>query len=246
MTGIYRHYFMYTHSVKSNHRAIRGVIVDLDGTMLDTVPDFHVAINRMRAEFDLAAIGQVRIAKMVGKGSENLIRAVLAVDFDEAGVERHFAQAMAAYQRHYLAINGDYSALYDGVIEGLDAMQAMGLRMACVTNKPIAFAAPLLARKGLAPYFEVVYGGECLPKKKPHPMPLLQVCADFALAPAQVVAIGDSSNDAEAARAAGCFVLAVPYGYNHGQPIHETDSDGIVRSLLEAATLISSHNRTAN
>jgi phosphoglycolate phosphatase len=225
---------------------IRAVIVDLDGTMLDTVPDFHVAINRMRAEMGLAEISQQRIEKMVGKGSENLIRGVLGVDFAPAEVEARFAAAMAAYQRHYLDINGDHSALYDDVAAGLEAMKAMGLRMACVTNKPIAFARPLLAKKGLAPYFEVVYGGECLPRKKPDPMPLLQVCADFALAPAQVVAIGDSSNDAEAARAAGCFVLTVPYGYNHGRSIHETDSDGIVSSLLEAATLISSHNNSAN
>jgi phosphoglycolate phosphatase len=226
--------------------AIRAVIVDLDGTMLDTVPDFHVAINRMRAESGLDALSAARIEQMVGKGSENLIRSVLAVDFDQAGVEQRFPAAMEAYQRHYLAINGDYSELYDGVLAGLEAMRAMGLRMACVTNKPLAFAAPLLAKKGLAPYFELVYGGECLPRKKPHPMPLLQVCDDFALAPAQVVAIGDSSNDAEAARAAGCFVLTVPYGYNHGRAIHETDSDGIVTSLLEAATLISSHNNSAN
>ena len=226
--------------------AIRAVIIDLDGTMLDTVPDFHVAINRMRAEFGLAEISQERIGAMVGKGSENLIRSVLALDFDAGGVEQHYPAAMDAYQRHYLAINGEHSALYDGVLAGLDTMQAMGLRMACVTNKPIAFAAPLLAKKGLAHYFEIVYGGECLPKKKPHPMPLLQVCADFDLAPSQVVAIGDSSNDAEAARAAGCFVLAVPYGYNHGVSIHDTDSDGIVNTLLEAATMISSHNRNAN
>jgi phosphoglycolate phosphatase len=232
--------------MRAGSGAIRAAIIDLDGTMLDTVPDFHVAINRMRAGFGLDQISQERIEKMVGKGSENLIRGVLAIDFDQAGVDLHFPAAMDAYQRHYLDINGDHSALYDGVLAGLDAMRAMGLRMACVTNKPIAFAAPLLAKKGLAPYFEIVYGGECLPRKKPDPMPLLQVCADFALAPAQVVAIGDSSNDAEAARAAGCFVLTVPYGYNHGRAIHETDSDGIVSSLLEAATLISSHNRTAN
>jgi phosphoglycolate phosphatase len=226
--------------------AIRAVIVDLDGTMLDTVPDFHVAINRMRADMGLAEISRQRIEKMVGKGSENLIRGVLGGDFSPAEVETRFAGAMAAYQRHYLDINGDHSALYGDVVAGLEAMQAMGLRMACVTNKPIAFAKPLLARKGLAPYFEIVYGGECLPRKKPDPMPLLQVCADFALDPAQVVAIGDSSNDAEAARAAGCFVLTVPYGYNHGRSIHETDSDGIVSSLLEAARLISSHNNSAN
>ncbi|MES2323896.1 MAG: phosphoglycolate phosphatase [Pseudomonadota bacterium] len=237
---------MFTSATQSPHIPIRAAIIDLDGTMLDTVPDFHIAINRMRAGFDLASIGQDQIALMVGKGSENLIRRVLGLDYEPAVVDHHFDDAMQAYQRHYLDINGDHSALYPGVIEGLEAMKLAGLRLACVTNKPIAFATPLLALKGLAGYFDVVYGGDSLPRKKPDPMPLLQVCTDFGLAPRQVVAIGDSSNDAEAARAAGCFVLTVPYGYNHGQAIHETDSDGIVTSLLEAATLISSHNNTAN
>ena len=232
--------------MRPGHGVIRAVIIDLDGTMLDTVPDFHVAINRMRAELDLRPIAAQQVENLVGKGSENLIRGVLAIDFDAAGVDQRFEQAMAAYQRHYLTINGDHAALYDGVLEGLAAMQAMDLRMACVTNKPIAFARPLLEKKGLAGFFEIVYGGECLPRKKPDPMPMLQVCADFDLAPADVVAIGDSSNDAEAARAAGCWVLAVPYGYNHGRSIHEADSDGIVESLLEAASLISSHNHAAN
>ncbi|SHH72150.1 phosphoglycolate phosphatase [Massilia sp. CF038] len=237
---------MFIHSSHSEHHPIRAVIVDLDGTMLDTVPDFHVAINAMRAEFDMPPITSEAVALLVGKGSENLIRGVLALDLPANQVEQHFDQAMAAYQRHYLAINGNHSVLYDDVIAGLEAMKAQGLRMACVTNKPIAFATPLLAQKGLAAYFELVYGGDSLPRKKPDPMPLLQVCADFALEPHEVVAIGDSSNDAEAARAAGCFVLTVPYGYNHGRSIHEIDSDGIVTTLLEAATMISSHNHTAN
>ena len=232
--------------MRAGQGVIRAVIIDLDGTMLDTVPDFHVAINRMRAELGLDPVSADSIAQLVGKGSENLIRGVLAFDFDSAGVDQHIDEAMAAYQRHYLAINGEHATLYDGVIEGLAAMQAMDLRIACVTNKPIAFARPLLEKKGLAPYFEIVYGGECLPRKKPDPMPMLQVCADFDMAPSDVVAIGDSSNDAEAARAAGCWVLAVPYGYNHGRSIHEADSDGIVESLLEAASMISSHNHTAN
>jgi phosphoglycolate phosphatase len=231
--------------MRSGAAAVRAAIIDLDGTMLDTVPDFHVALNGMRAELGLAPISQERIEPMVGKGSENLIRAVLALDFDTAAVEQHFEAAMAAYQRHYLAINGNHSVLYDGVLEGLDALRGLGLRLACVTNKPIAFATPLLAQKGLAQYFEVVYGGDSLPRKKPDPLPLLQVCADFDLAPGQVVAIGDSSNDAEAAHAAGCFVLTVPYGYNHGRPVQEINSDGIVSSLFEAATLIDAHNRAA-
>jgi phosphoglycolate phosphatase len=229
--------------MRPGHGVIRAVIVDLDGTMLDTVPDFYVAINRMRAELQLAPITARQVADLVGKGSENLIRGVLALDFDAVGVNVRFDGAMAAYQRHYLAVNGEHATVYDGVVEGLAALQAMDLRMACVTNKPIAFARPLLEKTGLAPYFEIVYGGECLPRKKPDPMPMLQVCADFDLAPADVVAIGDSSNDAEAARAAGCWVLAVPYGYNHGRPIHEADSDGIVETLLEAANLISLHNQ---
>jgi phosphoglycolate phosphatase len=231
--------------MRSGAGAVRAAIIDLDGTMLDTVPDFQLALNGMRADLGLGPITQECIEPMVGKGSENLIRAVLALDFDAATVEQHFAAAMAAYQRHYLAINGNHSVLYDGVLEGLDALRAQGLRLACVTNKPIAFTTPLLAQKGLAQYFEVVYGGDSLPRKKPDPLPLLQVCADFDLAPNQVVAIGDSSNDAEAARAAGCFVLTVPYGYNHGRPVQEINSDGIVSSLFEAATLIGAHNRAA-
>jgi len=224
---------------------IRAAIIDLDGTMLDTMPDFHVALNGMRADLGLAPITSARIAPMVGKGSENLIRSVLALDFDSATVAARFDQAMASYQRHYLAINGQHSVLFDGVVEGLAALRADGLRLACVTNKPIAFTTPLLASKGLADFFDVVYGGDSLAQKKPHPLPLLTVCADFDLAPASVVAIGDSSNDAEAARAAGCPVLTVPYGYNHGRPVQEIDSDGIVDSLLSAAELIRTHNRTA-
>jgi phosphoglycolate phosphatase len=223
---------------------IGAAIIDLDGTMLDTMPDFHVALNGMRADLGLASITAARIAPMIGKGSENLIRSVLALDYDAATVDQRFDAAMASYQRHYLAINGQHSVLFDGVIEGLQAMRANGLRLACVTNKPIAFTTPLLASKGLAGYFDVVYGGDSLAQKKPHPLPLLQVCRDFGMAPASVVAIGDSSNDAEAARAAGCPVLTVPYGYNHGRPVQEIDTDGIVDSLLSAATLIQQHNQT--
>jgi len=231
-----------TFGAAAGSRPILAAIIDLDGTMLDTVPDFELALNAMRAEFSLAPIGQDTIKPMVGKGSEKLIRDVLSLDFAPDRVESVYDQAMSSYQRHYLAINGEKSVLYAGVVEGLQALRGMGLRLACVTNKPISFTTPLLAQKGLAPYFELVYGGDSLAKKKPDPLPLLQVCSDFDLPPQQVVAIGDSSNDAEAARAARCFVLTVPYGYNHGRPVQEIDSDGIVNSLLDAAALIRAHN----
>ncbi len=218
--------------------AVRAAIIDLDGTMVHTAPDFQVAINRMRADLGLAPLTVETVIDFVGKGSENLMRRVLAVDFDPDEVERRFQQALAGYQRHYLDINGDYSSVYDGVHEGLAAMKAQGLRLACVTNKPIAFARPLLEKTGLAGYFELVYGGDSLPKKKPDPLPMLTVCRDFALEPFEVVAIGDSSNDADAARAAGCKSLTVPYGYNHGQPVQSIDSDGIVATLFDAARLL--------
>ncbi|MBV8623954.1 MAG: phosphoglycolate phosphatase [Herbaspirillum sp.] len=218
---------------------IKAAIIDLDGTMLDTAGDFHVAINRMRDELGLTPLSQETIVNFVGKGTENLIRRVLAVDYAEDEAAGYFQQALDAYTEHYLAINGDYASLYPGVLEGLQALRAKGLRLACVTNKPVSFTLPLLEKKGLSGFFEVVYGGDSFPKKKPHPMPLLQVCSDFQLEPAQVVAIGDSSNDAQAARAAGCRVLNVPYGYNHGESIHDVDSDGIVSTLVEAAQQIS-------
>jgi len=225
-------------SVKNSFQGIRAAIIDLDGTMVDTAPDFQVAINRMRDELHLAPLSLDTIVDFVGKGSENLMRRVLGVDFEKSEVESQFDHALERYQHHYLQINGDHSELYAGVHEGLVAMKKGGVRLACVTNKPIAFARPLLEKKGLIDFFEVIYGGDSLAHKKPHPLPMLTVCNDFDLQPAQVVAIGDSSNDSEAARAAGCRVLTVPYGYNHGQPVQTIDTDGIVESLLDAASLI--------
>lgn len=227
-------------------RGVKAAIIDLDGTMLDTVLDIHAAINLMRADLDLGPLPATQIRDLIGKGAEQLVRDVLAIDYDGAGVEQRFQGCFDAFQRHYHTCNGTHATPYPDVASGLQALLDDGLRLACVTNKPIALARPLLEQKGLAHFFEVTYGGDSLPKKKPHPMPLLQVCEDFALAPREVVAIGDSSNDAQAARAAGCPVLTVPYGYNHGESIHETDSDGIVDTLLHAAKLIRLHNQATN
>jgi phosphoglycolate phosphatase len=223
-------------------RGIRAAIIDLDGTMLDTAPDFLVAVNRMREELHLAPVGIAIIERFVGKGTEHLVRSLLSLDYAPEELELYFATALASYLRHYREINGLHASVYPGVVEGLARFGELGLRLACVTNKPHDFALPLLEKAGLRGHFELVYGGDSLPKKKPDPLPLLTVCADFDLEPSQVVAIGDSSNDAQAARAAGCRVLNVPYGYNHGQPIQEVDSDGIVATLFDAALLISAAN----
>ncbi len=220
-------------------RGIRAAIIDVDGTMVDTALDFHAAVNRMRADLSLGPQNVELIRSFVGKGFAHLIRSSLSTNFSVAETEQRFADARASFLQHYAEINGSTSKLYPGVIEGLQMMRAKGLRLACVTNKQAVFALPLLEKMGVHSMFEAIYPGDALPKMKPDPLPMLTVIEQFQLKPREVVAIGDSTNDAQAARAAGCWTLTVPYGYNHGQPVHEVDSDGIVASLLEAALRIS-------
>jgi len=217
---------------------IRAVIIDLDGTMLDTAKDLHITINRVRADLGLPELDVNRVISFVGKGAEHLVRSALRTALSEEETERRFSEAMQAFERHYHEVNGDFASAYPGVHEGLQAMRNKNLHLACVTNKPLAFTIPLMKKAGLHDYFEIIYGGDSFARKKPDPMQLLEVCADFNLAPHEVVAIGDSINDTQAARAAGCHVLSVPYGYNHGQAIQKIDTDGIVSSLLDAAQLI--------
>ena len=228
----------------------RAVIIDLDGTMVDTAGDFHAAINAMLEALGAAPdMSTEEIVGYVGKGSENLVRRVLDARLPPAQANSRFAEALDAYQRAYIAINGQYVNVYDGVREGLAALRDMGLALACVTNKPHDFTQPLLAQLGLDAYFDLVYPGDAFPYRKPDPYPMLRVAEAFGVNPAEVVAIGDSENDARAARAAGMRVLAVPYGYNHGQPIQHAGADAIVDTLFAAAQLIQPyaepHNATS-
>ncbi|KRC18270.1 phosphoglycolate phosphatase [Acidovorax sp. Root217] len=219
---------------------VDAAIVDLDGTMVDTLGDFAEALNRMLRELALPAIGAEHIEHMVGKGSEHLLRSVLGHVLasggqaaDAAQVESLYPAAWASYQRHYLDINGQYAQVYPGVMAGLQALQAAGLRLACLTNKPTDFAVPLLKAKGLHGYFSQVFGGDSFERKKPDPLPLLKTCEALGTTPARTLMVGDSSNDAQAARAAGCPVVLVTYGYNHGQPVRAVDADGFVDALAE-------------
>jgi phosphoglycolate phosphatase len=123
--------------------------------------------------------------------------------------------------------------VYPGVHEGLAALRGSGLKLACLTNKPTGFARPLLERTRLAPLFDLVFGGDAFERKKPDPLPLRRTCEALGVAPARALVIGDSSNDARAARAAGCPVVLVTYGYNHGEPVERTDADGFVDSIAQ-------------
>lgn len=203
--------------VTSFHPAIwQAAIVDLDGTMVDTVGDFEVALGRMLADLGLGAIDRGFIARTIGKGSDHLIRATLA----QVGADPALADAAwQRYQHHYREINGEYSTVFPGVSEGLQRLVAAGLKLGCLTNKPTAFARALLAAKRLDGYFAVVFGGDAFARKKPDPLPLIETCRALGSLPARTLMIGDSANDAAAARAAGCDVVLVTYGYNHGEPI---------------------------
>ncbi len=225
-------------SFGSNPTPLDAVIIDLDGTMVDTLGDFAEALNRMLGDLELPPIAAQHIERMVGKGSEHLLRSVLNHVLEHMGkaptaieIEALYAHAWPSYQRHYLAINGHYARVYPGVEAGLQALRHAGLRLACLTNKPTSFALPLLRAKGLEGYFEQVFGGDSFDRKKPDPLPLLKTCEALQTAPARTLMVGDSSNDAQAARAAGCPVVLVTYGYNHGLPAQAVDADGYVDSL---------------
>ena len=219
-------------------RQFDAAIVDLDGTLVDTLGDFVEALQRMLrdlpAPFADFTVTHAVVEPMVGKGSENLIKSLLThVDAAQAAIHSValFDAAWARYQVHYQAINGDYSTVYPGAREGLQRWQAAGLRLVCVTNKPTAFAQTLLQHKGLDHFFLAVVGGDAVARKKPDPMPLLHACALLGTQPARTLMVGDSSNDAQAARAAGCPVLLVRYGYNHGEPVESVDADAYADAL---------------
>ena len=212
-------------------RQLQAAIVDLDGTMVDTLGDFEISLNRMLADLDLPPITRSLVERTVGKGSEHLIRSVLANVCGARSVEHLFEPAWQRYQHHYLAINGEFATVYPGVREGLQQLCDAGLKLACLTNKPLSFAKPLLQAKGLDGFFTHVFGGDSFERKKPDPLPLLKTCEALGAMPAHALMVGDSSNDAQAARAAGCPVVLVRYGYNHGESVDAVDADAHVDAL---------------
>ncbi len=201
---------------------VQAAIVDLDGTMVDTLGDFHATLNRMLPEFGLPAVTREQVALRIGKGSEYLVAQTLRIHLDDAGAEALYPRAIDAYQRHYGDVNGSCSAVFDGVVEGLQRLRDAGLQLVCITNKPTAYARELLALKGLHEFFVGVHGGDAFARKKPDPLPLLETCRLLGVAPSAAIMIGDSQNDAQAAAGAGCAVALATYGYNHGEPIRAT------------------------
>ena len=212
-----------------------SVTFDLDGTLLDTIADLAEGCRRMLEEMGEPPRSPAEVHRFVGKGMAVLVERCLTHGRPPSAERLH--AAIESFKRHYAAVNGIYTQIYPGVVDGLRAWRASGVRMGVVTNKPGLFTEALLERMGLAGYFDVVVSGDTTAHKKPHPEPILHACRLFGVRPDRNLHIGDSENDILAARAAGCPTFCVPYGYNEGKPVDSADCDALVSDLLAAHRL---------
>lgn len=217
---------------------IRAIVIDLDGTLIDSRKDFVVALNRMMDDLRLPHIDADFVAATIGKGSANLVRKTVESKMFEPVDEQLYQYAYSRYIYHYSDINGCYSTVFPGVLEGLAELQKQGFAMACLTNKPSVLTGPLLVEKGLAGFFQCAFGEDAFIRKKPDPLPLMRVCEALNVDPGYVLMVGDSVNDAMAARNAKCHVALVRYGFNHGHPVDEEDADLYLNSLTDLPKLI--------
>jgi len=224
--------------IKNLRLSVKAVLFDLDGTLLDTAPDLVVAANAMLAELALPALDAQKIKNFIGGGIANLVKRSLAASIEFEPESQLLERALTIYEKHYAKGMLNQTRPFAGVVEGLQAMRAQGLRLACVTNKAERFARPLLDVTGLLDYFDLLVCGDNLPKKKPDPLPLRHAGEHFGVEPREMLLIGDSPLDTQAARAAGCHIFCVPYGYCQGRDVRELDCDAIVATLRDAAKLL--------
>lgn len=215
----------------------RVILLDLDGTLVDSAADIALSLNRALADLGMAAVSEAHVRDWVGRGAARLIEVALQHVRPHHGQDpqKHTveAQLLAAFMARYQDAVCEASTVYPGVTEFLVATRAAGIRLACVTNKPYRPAVALLEALNLLDAFELVLGGDSLAHKKPHPEPLLHCLRHFQVDASQALMVGDSRNDVDAAKAAGIKSLALPYGYNHGEPIADCAPDRLVASLAE-------------
>ncbi len=217
--------------------SIGAIVIDLDGTMIHTAPELAEAANRMLRDMGRAPVSQDLLKSYIGNGIHWLVKRALTGDMHAEPDTALFDIALPIYEKHYTELLLQ-SKPFNGVIAGLDAMKAAGFRLGCITNKVARYTEPLLKGIGLAKYFDIVLSGDTLPEKKPHPMPLLHAAKFFGVAIEQLLLVGDSLSDALAARAAGCPIICVPYGYNHGEPVESLNVDAVIADLTGVLPLI--------
>jgi phosphoglycolate phosphatase len=217
---------------------VKAILCDLDGTLLDTVADIALAVNSTLRDLGRAPISEETVTAYVGQGVDILLHRALSGNRDGRVDADLLRRARALFDPVYAKVNGHHARIYPGVEDGLERFAACGLRLACVTNKPQRAAEAILEQFGLAHYFACVIGGDALPQRKPEPEPFWHAADELGAARSDCLALGDSSNDAKAARAAGMRVVLVDYGYTEGRPISEIDCDAVVSSFVELAGML--------
>jgi len=209
------------------------ILIDVDGTLVDSVPDLAFCVDAMMAQLGRPAHGETKVRNWVGNGVERLVRRALIGQLDGEPDEADFIKAYPIFIALYAENTSKRSQLFPGVLEGLDYLQAQGYRLGCVTNKAEQFTLPLLRDLGIAKRFEIIISGDTLPQKKPDPAPLLHAAASFGIEPAKALMLGDSISDVTAARAAGFQIICMSYGYNHGEDIRNYQPDLVIDSMVE-------------
>ncbi len=219
----------------------RMVLIDLDGTLVDSVPDLAFCVDAMLERLGRPPAGEAAVRNWVGNGVERLVRRALTGELDGEPPEADYERAYPLFIELYQANTSERSTLYPGVREGLAFLTGAGYPLGCVTNKHAQFTEPLLRHFGIRNHFSLVISGDSLPEKKPHPLPLLHAAEHFGVAPSEALMIGDSISDVRAARAAGFPVVCLSYGYNHGGDIRDAQPDAVIDSLAEIKGLVSGH-----
>lgn len=219
-------------------RQPKMILIDLDGTLVDSVPDLAYCVDAMMRRLGRPPHGEAAVRNWVGNGVERLVRRALIGQLNGEPDEADFEQAYPIFLDLYAENTSKRSLLYPGVREGIDYLKSAGYPLGCVTNKAARFTVPLLSDLGILDAFGVVISGDTLPKKKPDPMPLLHAAGHFGVAPIDSLMLGDSVSDVKAARAAGFGVVCVSYGYNHGQDIRDARPDAVIDSMIELKGLL--------
>ena len=219
-------------------RDARMILIDVDGTLVDSVPDLAFCVDETMKRIGRTPWGEGPVRDWVGNGVERLVKRALVGRLDGEPGAAAFDKALPIFMEIYAQNISKRSLLYPGVLRGLDELQAMGYILGCVTNKAARFTEPLLRDLGVIEYFKIVVSGDTTPKKKPDPLPLFYAAERLGVLPDESLMIGDSVNDVTAARQAGFQVVCVPYGYNHGQDIREAAPDAVVADLSELPALL--------
>lgn len=226
---------------------IRAVLFDLDGTLVDTLPDIAAAVNAALAELGLRALDRTHIATLIGNGPRVLSRRALEAQETLTVMERErlVEPLLAGYAHCYASQLGKLGRIFPGTLEGLRELSARGFKLGVVTNALQHLAEGVLARFDIAPHLQLVLGGDRVARQKPHPEPLWQACSELGVTPQEALMVGDSVNDVTAARAAGCAIVCVPHGYDQGQPVHELGCD-VLAELTALPAWIAAHDRRAH